>query len=153
MPRTARPAEGGGKRYPLNMRTTREIREQLEAAAAASGRSLAQEVEFRLEQSFRIDQAYAAEDAMRKLTAAMLDMARKYARGELPLPNEHGELERYPEAESYLKAKAGVSDEEEDAFRQRLIDAVGRGEQKRARGKPEEQVLAEMMFPEVEKDQ
>jgi hypothetical protein len=109
--------------------------------------------EFRLEQSFRIDQAYAAEDAMRKLTAAMLDMARKSARGELPLPNEHGELETYPEAESYLKAKAGVSDEEEDAFRQRLIDAVGRGEQKRARGKPEEQVLAEMMFPEVEKDQ
>src|SRR5258705_10464765 len=41
-----------GKRYPLNMRTTRELRERIEAAARASGRSLVQEVEFRLEQSF-----------------------------------------------------------------------------------------------------
>lgn len=41
-----------GKRYPLNMRTTKEIRERLEAAAAASGRSMAQEVERRLENSF-----------------------------------------------------------------------------------------------------
>jgi hypothetical protein len=51
MPRTAR-ATGDGKRYPLNMRTTRETRERLEAAAAATGRSLAQEVEARLERSF-----------------------------------------------------------------------------------------------------
>lgn len=42
----------GGKRYPLNMRTTKETRERLEQAALASGRSLAQEVEFRIEQSF-----------------------------------------------------------------------------------------------------
>jgi hypothetical protein len=40
------------KRYPLNMRTTNEVREKLERAAAESGRSLAQEVEFRLERSF-----------------------------------------------------------------------------------------------------
>jgi hypothetical protein len=46
-----------GKRYPLNMRTTKETRERLEAAALASGRSLAQEVEYRLEQS--IDQIEA----------------------------------------------------------------------------------------------
>jgi uncharacterized protein (DUF1778 family) len=43
---------GDGKRYPLNMRTTKEIRERLERAAAKSGRSLAQEVEYRLERSF-----------------------------------------------------------------------------------------------------
>ena len=42
-----------GKRYPLNMRTTRELRDKIEEAAMASGRSLVQEVEFRLEQSFR----------------------------------------------------------------------------------------------------
>jgi len=42
-----------GKRYPLNMRTTKELREKIEAAARASGRSLVQEVEFRLEQSFQ----------------------------------------------------------------------------------------------------
>jgi hypothetical protein len=35
------------------MRTTEDIREKLEKAASQSGRSLAQEVEYRLEQSFR----------------------------------------------------------------------------------------------------
>jgi Arc-like DNA binding domain len=50
-----------GKRYPLNMRTTRELREKIERAALASGRSLVQEVEFRLEQSFRDE--YMAEVA------------------------------------------------------------------------------------------
>ena len=34
-----------GKRYPLNVRTTKELRDQIEAAAKASGRSLVQEVE------------------------------------------------------------------------------------------------------------
>jgi Arc-like DNA binding domain len=42
-----------GKRYPLNMRTTKELRDKIEEAAMASGRSLVQEVEFRLERSFR----------------------------------------------------------------------------------------------------
>src|SRR5438876_7479844 len=41
-----------GKRYPLNMRTTKEMREKLERAATESGRSMVQEVEFRLERSF-----------------------------------------------------------------------------------------------------
>ncbi len=49
--RPALPPEKG-KRYPLNMRTTKVLRDSLEAAAIESGRSLAQEVEFRLEQSF-----------------------------------------------------------------------------------------------------
>jgi hypothetical protein len=44
-----------GKRYPLNMRTTRELRDRIEAAAHASGRSLVQEVEYRLENSFRMN--------------------------------------------------------------------------------------------------
>ena len=43
--------QGEGKRHPLNIRTTKEMRDRLEAAATASGRSLAQEVEFRLEAS------------------------------------------------------------------------------------------------------
>jgi hypothetical protein len=43
-----------GKRHPLNMRTTEDVRRKLEAAAEHSGRSLAQEVEARLEQSFNI---------------------------------------------------------------------------------------------------
>jgi hypothetical protein len=50
MPR--RTVEGSGKKSPLNMRTTQALREKLEMAAGLSGRSLVQEVEFRLEQSF-----------------------------------------------------------------------------------------------------
>ena len=45
-----------GKRYPLNMRTTKEMREKLERAAAESGRSLVGEVEYRLERSFDRDE-------------------------------------------------------------------------------------------------
>ncbi len=41
------------KRYPLNTRTTKELRDKLEAAAKAAGRSLVQEVEFRLERQFQ----------------------------------------------------------------------------------------------------
>ncbi len=52
MPARAKLPPGEGKRTPLNMRTTRELRERLEREAAASGRSLAQQVEFRLDQSY-----------------------------------------------------------------------------------------------------
>lgn len=52
MPARARP-EGPGKRYPLSMRTTIEVRQKLEQAAAASGRSLAQEVEYLVEKALR----------------------------------------------------------------------------------------------------
>jgi uncharacterized protein (DUF1778 family) len=54
-----------GKRYPLNMRTTKELRDRIERAAMVSGRSLVQEVEFRLEQSFRDE--YMAETAFKVL--------------------------------------------------------------------------------------
>jgi hypothetical protein len=50
MPR--RTVKGAGKKSPLNMRTTKALRKKLEAAAGSSGRSLVQEVEFQLEQSF-----------------------------------------------------------------------------------------------------
>jgi hypothetical protein len=49
--RPALPPEEG-KRFPLNTRTTKELKERIEAAASQSGRSVAQEVERRLEQSF-----------------------------------------------------------------------------------------------------
>lgn len=52
MPARAKLPPGKGKRVPLNMRATRELRKALEKAAANSGRSLAQEVEHRLERSF-----------------------------------------------------------------------------------------------------
>lgn len=42
----------GGKRFPMNTRTTAQTRRLIVRAARKSGRSLAQELEWRLEQSF-----------------------------------------------------------------------------------------------------
>jgi Arc-like DNA binding domain len=78
MPSTIK-SEGGGKRWPLNMRTTREIREQLEAAAAASGRSLSQEVEYRISRSFEqptIDAGVAASEIAR-LMGSMVEVQQR----------------------------------------------------------------------------
>jgi hypothetical protein len=52
MPKRVVP-EGEGKRVPVMSRTTKELRSKLEDAAAESGRSLGQEVEYRLDASFR----------------------------------------------------------------------------------------------------
>lgn len=60
MPKTVGRSDGA-KRYPLNMRTTEAVRKQLEEAATASGRSLAQEVEARLSQSFAFEASEIAE--------------------------------------------------------------------------------------------
>lgn len=48
-------AKDGGKKSPLNLRTTKELRTKIELAASRSGRSLVQEVEHRLELSFARD--------------------------------------------------------------------------------------------------
>lgn len=48
-----RPSKGeDAKRSPIALRTTKRLKDELEASAAASGRSLAQEVEARLQGSF-----------------------------------------------------------------------------------------------------
>jgi hypothetical protein len=66
-----------GKRYPLNMRTTKELRDRVDEAAMASGRSLVQEVEFRLENSFREDDLYGGPhlSALFRLLAARKALA------------------------------------------------------------------------------
>jgi hypothetical protein len=51
-----RTVNGEGKKSPLNMRTTLALREKIEAACAKSGRSMVQEVEFRLERSFWLEE-------------------------------------------------------------------------------------------------
>ncbi len=72
MPARAKLPPGEGKRVPLNMRTTRETREKLEKSAAESGRSLAQEVEYRLERSFADEpQSVSASAITRLLNTAM----------------------------------------------------------------------------------
>lgn len=62
MPRRATP-QGEGKRIPLMARTTPSLRARLEAAAAASGRSLGQEVEYQLERALM---AFDAIEALRE---------------------------------------------------------------------------------------
>jgi Arc-like DNA binding domain len=51
--RPALPPEEG-KRFPLSLRTTKELRDQIEKSAKKSGRSIAHELEVRLEQSFEL---------------------------------------------------------------------------------------------------
>ena len=52
-PRRGRPPKGGeGKRASFNTRIRDSLKQQLERAAAEAGRSLSEEIEFRLEQSF-----------------------------------------------------------------------------------------------------
>ena len=64
MPKT-RKTVGAAKRYPLNMRTTQVVREALEKAAADSGRSLAQEVEARLNQSLAAEMTWGSQEMQR----------------------------------------------------------------------------------------
>jgi hypothetical protein len=81
MPRTTR---ADGKRHPLNMRTTLETRQRLETAAAANGRSLAQEVEARLERSFLEEAALGGPEMVRLaylMTTAFATAANRVANG------------------------------------------------------------------------
>lgn len=50
-----------GKRAAIGLRTTPELKERLERIAAATGRSLSQEIEFRLERSLQEDDALRRE--------------------------------------------------------------------------------------------
>lgn len=61
MPRLAGPK--GKRLFPFNMRTTKDVREKLEIAAAASGRSLTREVEHRLLESIEGDRIAALIEA------------------------------------------------------------------------------------------
>ena len=60
LPRKSPAVKGRGKRYPLNMRTTKEVRELLERVAAESGRSLVQQAEHMIQSSLRDEFLFAA---------------------------------------------------------------------------------------------
>jgi hypothetical protein len=67
-------AEGAGKRVPVMTRVTAPLRERLDQVAAASGRSLGQEVERRVEQSFEWEQFFGGETFdLLKLIAGTVD--------------------------------------------------------------------------------
>src|SRR5215213_2331394 len=66
-------SERVGKRYPLNIRTTKEIRDWLEEAASRNGRSLTAELESLVERSFEWQRAFKDVDTMRAETMAKLE--------------------------------------------------------------------------------
>jgi hypothetical protein len=100
-----------GKRYPLNMRTTKELRDKIENAAMASGRSLVQEVEFRLERSFQ-------QQEIEKELMARLDV-----QGDEILKRMRREMQELGEA---MRREMGLPEENYDAPRRpSLLDLVG----------------------------
>lgn len=60
---SAKLPEGAGKRHAIALRTTREMKERIEASAAQSGRSIAQEIEARVQYSFDMDRYAEAEQS------------------------------------------------------------------------------------------
>ena len=55
------------KRHSLGIRTTKKIKDALQRAAELSGRSVAQEIEFRIEQSFDVEKAYGGPETQKVL--------------------------------------------------------------------------------------
>jgi len=55
------------KRHSLGIRTTKKIKDALQRAADLSGRSVAQEIEFRIEQSFDVEKAYGGPETQKVL--------------------------------------------------------------------------------------
>jgi hypothetical protein len=79
-PRTPEP----GERFPMSFRATPELKEKLDRACELNGRSLAQEIEFRLEGSFReqqlIEGALAAisRESRRALEGQMQELRQRW---------------------------------------------------------------------------
>lgn len=86
MPRKA--TEDGAKLAPLNIRTTQERRQKLEAAAMASGRSLTQQVERYLEMAMNIEERLGGEELFEAMT--LIGEAASHV-----LSNSRGELSDY----------------------------------------------------------
>jgi hypothetical protein len=61
------------KRHALGIRTTKKLKDLLQLAADSSGRSVAQEIEFRLEQSFSLETILDGQEAL--LPAAAFALA------------------------------------------------------------------------------
>ena len=88
------PLKGQPKRSSFNTRIRTELKERLESAAGDAGRSISEEIEFRLERSFREDDARVQEfggkwpyELFRLLAAAARNVAART--GEDWLENQH----------------------------------------------------------------
>ncbi|WP_262272224.1 LuxR C-terminal-related transcriptional regulator [Microvirga yunnanensis] len=77
-------AEREGRRPPVSFRTTEAMRDRLERAASAAGRSITQEIEHRLEQSFHeedlLSRYFGSDDAIELLKEIALIINHQMAR-------------------------------------------------------------------------
>lgn len=64
--------EADAKRHPLSFRTTLAVRERIEADAKANGRSIAQEIEFRLEAGYEVAAARKALERSNAIADALI---------------------------------------------------------------------------------
>ena len=64
--------ETEGKRHQVNFRTTRDLKDRIEAEARANGRSIAQEIEFRLGVGYEIAAARKALDKSNAIADALI---------------------------------------------------------------------------------
>lgn len=84
MAKAGRPPAGEkAKRGVIAVRATEEFRARIDAAAAASGRSMSQEIEARLEESFRIDDSLGGPEQaeiLRIIQAVMDHVSRQFDR-------------------------------------------------------------------------
>jgi hypothetical protein len=71
--------ETGGKRHPMAFRTTKALKDKIEEAAKQSGRSIALELEHRLEQSLRDPAPEHTEQLARQVTYLANDVERRYS--------------------------------------------------------------------------
>jgi hypothetical protein len=69
---------GQGKRYALGIRTTKELKDRLAQASAVSGRSVAQEIESRLEQSLAFSNDPHEQRILRALSEKMRPIVEKH---------------------------------------------------------------------------
>lgn len=64
--------EHEGKRHSIGFRTTKAVKDRIEAEAKANGRSIAQEIEFRLEAGYEISDARKAFERSNAVVSALL---------------------------------------------------------------------------------
>src|SRR4051794_24669473 len=89
-------AEADRKTVNFTFRSRGEMRERLQAAAAASGRSISEEIEHRLEQSFRQD---FADDLVKVLSRETLESVQRELRTQLTIKLAAEIFRRNPQAQ------------------------------------------------------
>lgn len=116
--KVGRPAKPDAeKRQQIGVRTSPELKESLEEAAGANGRSVAQEAEYRLQQSFVDDKLFGSSNLKTVMLALTFQMWRIENRtGKSIMEDRVTSLACAIEAEGFLRAvRPKLSPDEEKA--------------------------------------